>query len=273
MKRLLFCLMIILFSPVFWREYNGVRSKETGEIGLKSFCSEGKTWNYMMWYIDVDGDHYEPYSYVVRGDTVIGDAAYKKFYHQKDGMERLSFMMREDGNKVFKLHPGHEEKLFFDYGRDDIGLIHHIMDDYEDTYWMIYAVDTILVNDRLFRRYICYQEESDDIELTTIQDGELVQKDYWVEVIGSASTGIEADGLVIPQVLLGANTFFVSCYENGECIFTAEDFAKPAYTSNIQFVEYNNIKEEPFYDLQGRRLNGKPSKGVYIENGRKRVVK
>ena len=27
------------------------------------------------------------------------------------------------------------------------------------------------------------------------------------------------------------------------------------------------------YDLQGRRLNGKPSKGVYIENGRKVVTK
>ena len=27
------------------------------------------------------------------------------------------------------------------------------------------------------------------------------------------------------------------------------------------------------YDLQGRRLMQKPEKGVYIENGRKRVVK
>ena len=27
------------------------------------------------------------------------------------------------------------------------------------------------------------------------------------------------------------------------------------------------------YDLQGRRLSGKPSRGVYIENGKKRVAK
>ena len=27
------------------------------------------------------------------------------------------------------------------------------------------------------------------------------------------------------------------------------------------------------YDLQGRRLNGKPEKGLYIQNGRKQVVR
>lgn len=33
------------------------------------------------------------------------------------------------------------------------------------------------------------------------------------------------------------------------------------------------IDSSEFFDLQGSRLNGKPSKGVYIENGRKRVVR
>ena len=32
-------------------------------------------------------------------------------------------------------------------------------------------------------------------------------------------------------------------------------------------------KQTESYDLQGRPLTGKPTKGVYIENGKKRMVK
>ena len=37
--------------------------------------------------------------------------------------------------------------------------------------------------------------------------------------------------------------------------------------------QMTNDKRGGVYDLQGRRLTQKPEKGVYIENGRKRVVK
>jgi hypothetical protein len=30
----------------------------------------------------------------------------------------------------------------------------------------------------------------------------------------------------------------------------------------------DNDKDSPYYDLQGRRLNGKPNKGIYIKNGK-----
>jgi hypothetical protein len=31
--------------------------------------------------------------------------------------------------------------------------------------------------------------------------------------------------------------------------------------------------DAPYYDLQGRRLNGKPKQGLYIKNGKKVVIK
>jgi len=270
MKRVLFCLTIVLLYPVCFGDYNGVCSKEVTETTCSPFCIEGKTWNYMLWYLDNEGQHEEPYSYVVRGDTVIGDISYKKFYRQKNGTEQLAFMMREEGSKVLKLHPNAEEQPFFDFGRDDIGLVHHLVEDEMDTYWMINAIDTIQVNDRLFRRYYCYQAESEE-PVTTIEDGEYLQKDYWVEGIGSASSGIEADGLAVQSILPGIYSYFVSCYENGECIFTADDFAKVAYTSQIETV--GHLESNSSYDLQGRRLKDKPASGVYIQNGKKRVVK
>ena len=30
----------------------------------------------------------------------------------------------------------------------------------------------------------------------------------------------------------------------------------------------DNTPDAPYYDLQGRRINGKPSKGLYIKNGK-----
>jgi hypothetical protein len=35
----------------------------------------------------------------------------------------------------------------------------------------------------------------------------------------------------------------------------------------------DNNQDTPYYDLQGRRLNGKPKQGLYIKNGKKVVIK
>ena len=43
--------------------------------------------------------------------------------------------------------------------------------------------------------------------------------------------------------------------------------ANPLQTSNLSSDDVN------YYDLQGRRLTGKPAKGIYIQNGRKVLVK
>ena len=96
---------------------------------------------------------------------------------------------------------------------------------------MIHTIDTILVNNRLFRRYSCYQVETGefpDSTLTYIEDDDYcVQEDFWVEGIGSSSSAILADGLEIPLLLPGYKTTFVSCYEGSECVFTAKDFRRP----------------------------------------------
>ena len=44
-------------------------------------------------------------------------------------------------------------------------------------------------------------------------------------------------------------------------------------TDGISPTATETIGKTAIFDLQGRRLSGKPAKGVYIENGRKRVVK
>ena len=43
-------------------------------------------------------------------------------------------------------------------------------------------------------------------------------------------------------------------------------------TTNIQQVESGKLKIEGYYDLQGRKV-AQPTKGLYIHNGKKVVIK
>ena len=64
-------------------------------------------------------------------------------------------------------------------------------------------------------------------------EGEAIA-DYWVKGVGDARYGVAATGLEVEIRLPGITDYFDSCEVNGECIFTAEDFNKPAYTTDIK---------------------------------------
>jgi hypothetical protein len=269
MKRL-FLLLFVLWIPIFCSDFNEVFGKETN-YNRNSFCIEGKTWNYILWYLDNDGRHEEFCSYIVRGDTIISDTIYKRVICQKDGIEKTAFMMREEGGKTFKRFPDREEKMFFDFERNDIGVVYTLGE--MDYYWMIHTIDTILVNNRLFRRYSCYQVETGefpDSTLTYIEyNDDCVLEDFWVEGIGSSSAAILADGMEIPSILPGYKTKFVSCYEGSECVFTAKDFIRPDYTTEIQVPRHHSLQNYQLFDLQGRPFKGMSKHGIYVKEGRK----
>ena len=47
----------------------------------------------------------------------------------------------------------------------------------------------------------------------------------------------------------------------------------PEAPTTISQIENSKFANSKCYDLQGRRINGKPMKGLYIINGRKYAVK
>ena len=209
------------------------------EEGYHRMAIEGKRWNYIHYYIDEDGEHYDPYSYVVKGDTVIRRTTYKKLYYQDEKTERFECLLLETGRTVYKNtdlgNNSYDSTIltsFFDFDRNDFGRVFTWKSKVNsgNTNWMPYGVDTIQVNNRQFRRFTCLQKYSKDGEtLTTIEyGGEGVWNDIWVEGVGSASSGIEDQypPHEPPMRTPGEYTAFVSCYEDGECIFTAEDFTK-----------------------------------------------
>lgn len=239
-------------------ELNGEKLYQTivpdlTEKGYHKMGIEGKRWNYIHYYIDEDGEHRDPYSYVVKGDTIINRTFYKKLWYQDEKTEKLACVLLEMGHEIFKRNLGDTYmKSFFDFGREDFGRVFtwKAKNASDNTNWMVYGVDTIEVNNRPFRRYTCLQKYSKEGEkLTTIEyDGKGVWHDIWVEGIGSASSGIEDQNpLHEPPVKTTSDyTYFVSCYENGECIFTADDFniqpfPKPDMNMAYYYYEGNKI--------------------------------
>ena len=240
-------------------ELNGEKLYQTiepdyTEKGYHKMGIEGKRWNYIHYYLDENGEHSDPYSYVVKGDTVIRRTTYKKLYYQDEKTERFECLLYEEGRTLYKNtdlgNNSYDSPLlvpFFYFDRDDFGRVFTWKAENEpgNTNWMVYGVDTIEVNDCQFRRYTCLQKYSEDgEELSTIEyDGEGVWHDIWVEGVGSASCGIEDQHpLHEPKLQTTSEyTYFVSCYEDGKCIFTAEDFNAPA-------IKHKDIAYRPFVE-------------------------
>ena len=235
--------------------YQWVEPDLTAE-GYHKMGIEGKRWNYIHYYLDENGEHRDPYSYVVKGDTIIRRTTYKKLYYQDEKTERFVCLLFEKGRTVYKNtdlgNNSYDSPIltsFFYFDRNDFGRVFtwKAVNEEGNTNWMVYGVDTIEVNRRQFRRYTCLQKYSEEGEtLSTIEYGsEDVWRDIWVEGVGSGSSGIEDQvPLHEPELRLpGEYTYFVSCDEDGECIFTADDFNAPAIRADVD-MDYRPFVED-----------------------------
>jgi hypothetical protein len=98
-----------------------------------------------------------------------------------------------------------------------------------------------------------------------IYDDNKMLADIWVEGIGSHEGPMARWrwGSTTPEHRM------VSCMQGDKLLFSHPDF--------FQTLSVNPVLSRPrtssIYDLQGRRLQGKPEKGVYIQDGKKYLVK
>ena len=89
--------------------------------------------------------------------------------------------------------------------------------------------------------------------------------DVWIEGIGSVTIGINGLGYYLSS---GAIPKLYRCTDGDAVIYQSDS------TLDIQDVRlYRSEDNGTIYDLQGRRLTDKPTKGLYIQNGKKVIVK
>ena len=251
----------------------------------RPLLKDGKVWKELL-YSPTPEIEWTKY---ISGDTLIDGKTYYKMYRrgvsryenelegavEKIYPDEFFIALREEGSKVY-MYLWQSDQLLYDFGMAEGDSL------LEATYYWLKMgrTDTVSVGDRLFRRHRvteCHDLKYGwDLHMNGLpfpEDQEPIERSegYWIEGVGSHKG---PTSLYIWQGLEGVYSRYsklLSCYEDGECIFTAEDFVAPPVVSSMEKTR-NDVddKAASFYDLQGRRLSGQPAKkGIYIRGGRK----
>jgi len=256
-----------------------------------SFLKEGKVWNCLLkeraevQYGDVLAIYSQESVYGLRigGDTIVEGMTYKRMYKDLDYRERTLLysipkdanglehferveggttlcpeLWREEGGKVYLRWSANEEEVLqydFSLASGESALIGGGIPT------TCVDIDTIFVQNRYLRR--CYM---------TLYDMNDSFRRVWVEGIGHPAGPMQVWGAEVND---GSTHTLLSVYEDGECIFTQEDFNAPSSstTDAISMAQQPVARQQSsFCDLQGRRLRGQPRRGLYIQDGQKKVV-
>ncbi|MCM1109517.1 MAG: hypothetical protein NC388_10810 [Clostridium sp.] len=225
-KVLLIGLLTLLAIPIHSQENN------------VSFFSEGKVWNYHHKMIDSDFD-ITPYTIsVVEQTTYNGIPAWIVY----DNWRNREYVKYEKESQVYSINSDYEPEIEYDFG---------VQLGYKtEPYGEVVAIDNISVKGYTRKR------------ITLKDEGHRIY--YIVEGIGQ--------NLELVYIYDDGEYFFCSfcyelqsVYENGECIFTKEDFfAEPA--TGIQEIEAEHKADTRIYDLNGRPVTTPRPNGLYIRN-------
>ena len=242
------------------------RVKKIEEL-QESLLSEEKCWT-MNYQLAVPNGSMLIEETVLRGDTIIDGIHCMKRYvrecrqgeNMPESWGERSYIGQE-GSKIY-LYDSSTKKLnpIMDFSLN-VGDVFTLPSD--DIDLRVTAVsDTIIASSSDKRARKCIHLE---MELF----GECTEADVWVEGIGSLIYGITGMNVMYT----GSDPYLESCVENQILLYSRSGDATgigdaPRLNDKGQMT---NDKRGGLYDLQGRRLTQKPEKGVYIENGRKRV--
>ena len=221
---------------------------------------EGKVWEYGY------NNGVNPYMkrLTIGGDTIIGNQTYKKIVNYR--YETFEMALREEGRKVYCYYPNqNSETLLYDFGKNAGDIINKEIKNGATWIRKVISVDTIMLKAKLFRcmtvHEYCIPEGMSEDEYLGGNYG--YNSGIWVEGIGSLSyldTPIDYPGnyYSFHQYRLDGMTF-----KQKDILELIANDIQPKKAVNR--VNHNDV----IYDLQGRRLQGEPHKGLYIQNGKK----
>ena len=246
-----------------------------------SFLVEGRSWQ--GGYILKSGVPTQ-FQWVVEGDTTVGDVDYKMVVRYETGQTKEefsrvgSYLMREEDKKVYVRFDGFaDDWLLYDFGLaegDEIA-----SDRWDDSRkFRVNKVDTVEVNGQSYRRlFMGVVWDSGDGPLPLNANGEAPSfSDIWLEGLGGLEHGgnllLEKPGFY-GSYMVKYNLWY--CLQDGELLANYTD-----WYNGISKVEEPRTNEtsQPVFDLSGRIMKSDKNairlpKGVYIQNGKKFVVK
>ncbi len=208
----------------------------------------------MYWLLSTQENALDTITCELRGDTIINDVAYKKYY--VNGLYTGAF--RESGEKVFFLK-WEDESLCYDFNLKK-----------DDVFSSVYTNCRVVQED-----YI----ESCGMKLRCLgicnEDDPTSDMNYWVEGIGSL--GCLPEYSIYANLDGGATFIMLSCRIGEQYIYRNTEVKVGSLSPNSSPIGRGTSgrgADDSFYDLQGRRLNGEGlPKGIYIQGGKKRIIR
>jgi len=252
MKTFTFILLTIIYAM-------DMSAQTTG----RQFVEEGKYW-------DCGSEHWK-----LEGDTVINGTTYKKGHFMTveasaDGQFHYYCAVRQAGKKVYIVYDGWlTEDILFDFGLTGDECVNY--SDGSSAY-LLGGNGWDGCDGRGVMRHLMF------VHIHSAGFWQVAGGVYWMEHIG-CEEGPFWNGDT--QYATHASRIN-KCYVDGECIFEADDIRQIQLSSHLSVDNLQNSGNGTgtyVYDLQGRRVPSlTPShsplkKGIYIENGRKRVVR
>lgn len=241
----------------------GVKA-QTGNNYLP-FAEEGKSW--VVTYMTRENSSSYKRTYIINGDTIIGGILYKKLF-EKDS-DLYLYAIREEGKKVYAIsstdmygNPNTEEILWYDFYVSEGDKI-----ETKKSWLYVTGTDYVYINGLKRRRIHIYQTYKNHPD-------EYNGSGVWVEGIGSDLGPISPYSWGLDK---GANSSMDECSIEGKELFKSNDFNAPVWAAEESGLESQHtvIHQSPAdtYDLQGHSVTCTPRPGIYIQQGRKRVVK
>ena len=217
--------------------------KEDGQTLYEAyhpFLKQGKKWNCQEYYSNGwTGEQWtKDVTYVINGTTPIGGKTYYMMWRgTEEGFEHYC-NLREEGRKVWIKPPYDSERLLYDFGMS-VGKSYR-PNEYEFNYQLTDIQTVRFQYDQLLK--VFYYDISEHYDVTAPANH--IATAPIIEGIGCEKWNITE--LYQPQPTNGIinNEIILSCYEDGKCIFTADEFNDLTNPNPVDNIAYRPFVEE-----------------------------
>lgn len=210
----------------------------------KPMLTDGRMWKVL---VDLGGEK-GFITYTVIGDTLVNGKSCKKIKCSENPYcLETDIIAHEEDQKLYCSSSNSFESLMLDFGLNKGDAAFYDMEGNPTT--MVSDVDYITTKGITRKRITIAVPGNSPI--------------YWVEGIG---TNIE-QWIGQYEYPVSLRLSFYECYENGKLIFSLSDFNPTTTINKIPNTQPIGTR----YSITGERLKNADKKGIYIQNGKKRI--
>lgn len=228
--------------------------------GYRPLLEDGKIWKYS--YHSMAGQYMK--SLTIGGDTIIRNQTYKKIIDMAS--QRVEMSLREEGERVYCCYPGQDvEIVLYDFSKNAGDIISKEERYGETLIRKVMSTETIMNGTNSFRGMVIreyFVPNGTPEERLSEYDYE---EGWWIEGIGSYND------LGSPISYSGNYYSFYECRIGDNILGQKELFG---FVTDIQSPSSSKkvCDNDVVFDLNGHIVQ-LPQKGIYIQNGKKKLAK